>query len=476
MRLLEKHFVGDGGIREMVGIALPMVVSHACDTIMTFTDRLFLSRLGPVHMSAAMGGGLSTFLMISFFLGLTGYSTALVAQNLGAGRKERCGTASAQAFLIAIAAYPLILAAAPLGHRFFQVVGVEPEQLALQTAYFDIMIYGTIFGLLRGCLSSFFSGIGKTRVVMIAAMVSMVVNIIANYALIYGKWGFPAMGIRGAAWGTILGSAFGVAVLGLAYSQSWIRKEFGVFSGFRFDWRMMKRLLYYGYPAGFEFLLNMLAFTSMVLIFHSRGLATAAAVTTVFNWDMVSFVPLIGIEIAVTSLMGRYMGAGRPETAHRATMSGLKIGLVYSSVILFFFVFFPVQLVDVFRPDQADAVFDAARPVAVFMIRLASLYVMIEAMVVVFAGALRGAGDTFWAMAISVTLHWILVPILLVMFHVFGASVETAWMVVVGVFMLFSLLFYLRYRSGKWKTIRVISPEEGTVVLPAEGFHEVGEL
>ena len=83
-----------GGVRELLAIALPMVVSHACETAMTFTDRLFLSRLGPEQMNAAMAGGLTCFMTMTFFLGLTGYTTALVAQYLGAGRKQHCAVAT----------------------------------------------------------------------------------------------------------------------------------------------------------------------------------------------------------------------------------------------------------------------------------------------------------------------------------------------------------------------------------------------
>src|SRR5829696_1085244 len=91
-----------GGVREMLAIAAPMVASSACETVMTFTDRLFLSELGTEYMSAAMAGGLTCFMMTTFFIGLTGYSTALVAQYLGAGKKENCAIVVTQALLIAL--------------------------------------------------------------------------------------------------------------------------------------------------------------------------------------------------------------------------------------------------------------------------------------------------------------------------------------------------------------------------------------
>jgi multidrug resistance protein, MATE family len=445
-----------GRVPELLAIAMPMVVSHACDTVMTFTDRLFLAQLGAAHMNAAMAGGLTCFMFTTFFLGLTGYTTALVAQYLGSGQKQRCAAAATQAMLISLAAWPLIVLVRPLGFRIFEVARIAPEQLGPQNIYYGILIYAVGTSLLRNSLSSFFSGIGQTRIVMVAAMTAMLVNVGTNYVLIFGRFGLPALGIRGAAYGTIIGSVCGLAVLAAAYFGRRNRQEFAVFHAIRYEWGVMRRLLRFGYPAGLEMFLNLLAFNAMILTFHAHSLVTATATTIMFNWDLVSFLPLIGLEIAVMSLVGRYMGAGSPETAHRATMSGLKCGWIYSAVILFLFACFPHTLVAVFRPPDPDPAYLAAVPTAVFMIRMASLYVLIEAVVVVLIGALRGAGDTFWAMSISVSLHWALVPILLVILYGLQWSPEAAWVALVCTFLVFSGLFYLRYRSGKWRAIQVV--------------------
>jgi MATE family multidrug resistance protein len=466
-----------GGVRELLAIALPMVVSHACDTVMTFTDRVFLSRIGPDEMNAAMSGGLASFMMMTLFMGLIGYTTALVAQYLGSGRKDRCAVATTQALLVCLVAYPVILLAKPLVFYGFEFSGISPGQLAPQKLYFGILIYATIIGLLRTTLSSFFSGIGQTRMVMVAAFVSMVANVGLNYVLIFGKFGVPALGIRGAAYGTILGGLLGLSVLITAYLWPSIRREYKVLQSLRFDREAMGKLLWFGYPAGVEMFLNVLAFTGMILAFHAHSAVTATATTIMFNWDMVSFVPLIGVQIGVMSLVGRYMGAGDPDTAHRAAMTGIKCGWVYSSVILVLFACFPETLVNVFRPVAYDPVFAQAAPTAVFMIRLASLYVMIEAVVTVLSGTLRGAGDTFWAMCISVTLHWLLLPILILMLHVLCLSPELAWTAIVLTFLCFSYVFYLRYRSGHWREIRVVQSEVELVATDHDqAFHEPRDL
>lgn len=472
---LEKHLAGPGGIREMVAIALPMVVSSACETVMIFTDRLFLSRLGPQQMSAAMGGGLTSFMLTTFVLGLTGYTTALVAQYLGANRKERCALAVTQALIISILAWPFIVAARPLGLWLFEVMNIPAEQLIPQRQYFNILLSGTLIGLLRNTLSCFFSGIGKTRVVMVSALSAMWINVAANYLLIFGKLGFPALGIRGAAYGTLIGGFCGLAVLAAVYFGPWVRRQYTITRhAFRFDAGVMKKLMRFGYPAGVEFFLNLLAFDLLVMILHSYSLTTAAAITIVFNWDMVSFVPLIGVNIGVTSLVGRYMGAGQPDTAHRATLSGLKLAWMYSGCTMLVFALLPEYLVGLFCPKDEIALFAEVFPMAVFMLRLAAVYVMADAVMLVFGGALRGAGDTFWAMCISVILHWILVVVLLALVKVWRIPPTASWVVLCCVFMFLSSLFYLRYRRGHWRTLRVVEPED---IIPApNGFRETKEL
>ena len=465
-----------GGIWEMVALALPMVVSHACDTVMIFTDRLFLARLGPQEMNAAMGGGLTSFMMMSLFLGLIGYATALVAQYFGAGKKGQSALVITQAGLIALVAYPLILLCRPLGWKLFDAFGIDPGQLVLQKVYFDILVGASILGLLRCALSSFFCGIGNTRIVMQSSFAAMIINVVLNYILIYGKLGCPPLGVRGAAYGTIIGSLCGLVILMKSYFNRKNRKEYQTHQAFHFDAQIMKKLLHFGYPAGLEMFLNILAFNLIIMIFYSCGPATATAATIVFNWDMVSFVPLIGIEIGVTSLVGRYMGAGRPDIAERAVGSGLKLGLAYSSILLVLFVGFPETLVNLFQPAHSTQVFVQAFPVAVFMVRFACVYVLIEAMMVALTGALRGAGDSFWAMALSVGLHWTLVPVLYVLMKVFGSSAQTGWMVLIGTFFIFSFFIYLRYKSGHWKTIKMVHAEHEALGLPRDDFHEPVDL
>ncbi|MDR2928250.1 MAG: MATE family efflux transporter [Cytophagaceae bacterium] len=459
MKLFKTHSGNSrtpGGVKELFALALPMMISTACDGVMTFTDRLFLARVGSVQMNAALGGGIAMQMMTFLFGGLIGYATALTAQYYGAEQKPTASVAAFQAMLIAVAAYPIIILAKPLTEAYFGYMEIPASQLGYQIEYLNILILGSVFGLLRHTLSCYFTGIGKTKIVMTATLVAMVVNIVLDYVLIFGKFGLPVMGIRGAAFATISGTLVAMMILFAAYFSSRNRVEFHVMKSFRFNWVIMKKLLYYGSPAGLEMFLNFFAFSTMTALFHSEGDTVATAVSVMYNWDLVSFIPLLGIEIAITGLVGRYMGAGRPDYAGNAAGSAIKIGILYSVIVLILFVFVPEWLARVFSPDTPSTVFEASVPIAVSMIRIAAIYVLAEAVMVAVVGTLRGAGDTYFTMIASVASHWLFLPIIYFSLKVLKLSVSISWLLMVIFFMLFCTVLVHRYLKGKWKTMEVI--------------------
>lgn len=460
LKFLKKTYSGynkPGGQKELLALALPMIISTACDGVMTFTDRLFLAKVGSEQMNASLAGGVALQMLTFFFIGLIGYTTALTAQYMGAGEKHNSSRTTFQGILIVLIAWPLIILIKPYLSLLFGLLNTPESQIAYQIEYISILAWGVVFTLLRHTLSCYFAGIGRTKIVMQATVAAMITNVVLDYILIFGKLGFQPMGITGAALATVAGSVVASIMLFTVYLEHKNNIEFSVSKSFRFSAEIMKKLLYFGSPAGFELFLNFIAFFVMVALFQAQGDSASTATTIMFNWDLVSFIPLIGIETSVTSLVGRYMGAGRPQVAHRAALSGIKTGIIYSVVILILFMFIPKALVMVFQPDIPSDIFNNAVPTAVSMIRIASLYVLAEAVIAAIIGALRGAGDTHFTMIVSVVAHWTFVPILYLCFNVFNMSVPFSWFMLVLFFLIFSLILVLRFKSGKWKKIKVIS-------------------
>jgi MATE family multidrug resistance protein len=456
LRKIYSGYHKPGGQKELLQLALPMIIATACDGVMTFTDRLFLAKVGPEQMNASLAGGTTLQMLTFFFIGLIGYTTALTAQYMGAGEPQNSSRATFQGILITLVAWPVIIIAKPIVVSLFGWLHTPESQISYQIEYVSVLAWGSVFALMRHTLSCFFVGIGRTRIVMQATVAAMLTNVVLDYIFIFGKLGLQPMGIQGAALATVLGSVVATVILFTAYFGKRINIEFSISKSFHFSGVIMKKLIYFGSPAGLELFLNFIAFFFMVALFQSGGDVASTATTIMFNWDMVSFIPLIGIESSVTSLVGRYMGAGRPQVAHRAALSGIKTGIIYSAVILLLFMFIPRTLVLIFQPEVPDEVFNQAVPIAVQMVQIASLYVLVEAVMIALVGALRGAGDTHYTMMVSIITHWAFVPLLYVCLKVLNLSVPVSWFVLVIFFLIFSIILVQRFRSGKWKKIRVV--------------------
>ena len=201
----------------------------------------------------------------------------------------------------------------------------------------------------------------------------------------------------------------------------------------------------------------MTAFQLLILMFHALGPESATAASVMFNWDMVAYVPLMGLEVASTSLVGRYVGARDGAAATRSTYSGLKLGWGYSLLMGIFFIFLPGVLTDIFKPDIVDstdgalAIFAAARPMSIFMLRIATAYIFVEVLLVIYAGALRGAGDTVWVMFACAIMNWCVAGALYVAAYIFQLPAQYAWIAVVAVYSTAPVIFWRRWKSGKWR-------------------------
>ena len=441
-------------LRRLLNIAFPMIVSQTSETIMLFVDRLFLSRVSKLHLAAAMSGGLTSFTVASIFSGIAGYVNAIVAQYYGAREPRQCARAVTQALCFSVMAVPVLVTVSLFVPFFFELMGHDPEQIPLETIYARWLMGGAIILLLRQSLTGFFLGIGRTRVVMASNIAAMFVNIPLNYVLIFGRLGFPELGMTGAAIGTLGGGLTALLILLFTYLSRRVNAEYGTRSAFRFDRVMLARLLRFGTPAGVEIFLNLLAFNLFVQLMHGYGASVAAATTIAFNWDIVSFIPMLGLGIATTAVVGQYIGAGDPEGARRTALLALRVGWIYSGAMMLLFFVAARPLVAVFASGFADT--GEVSSLARTMLRLVGLYVVADSTQLVFAGALRGSGDTNWVMRASAIIHWIFASLVIVLIRVVGVEPLVVWAVFIGFVLSLSVTMFLRFRSGKWQAYRVI--------------------
>ena len=201
---------GPGGYREVLNLAVPMILSFGSWSLMHFVDRMYLSWYDRDALAAALPAGILSFTLGTFFLGTAGYVNTFVAQYVGAGRPKRVGASVWQGIHFSVVSGLLLMGLIPAAPWIFDGVGHEPAVQVGEVVYFQVLCIGWIPMLVMPAVSSFFSGRGDTRTVMWVNVLAASTNILLDYCLIFGSLGFPEMGIRGAAWATVLAHCLGV--------------------------------------------------------------------------------------------------------------------------------------------------------------------------------------------------------------------------------------------------------------------------
>lgn len=442
-------------LKLLLNIAYPMVVSQGAFAIMIFTDRYFMSLVSPTHMAASLGGGVASFFTMSLFIGVLSYANALVAQYYGAKELDKCPKVLSQALILCCAFIPSLLIIGYFVGQLFALMGHDPEQEILERKYFYILLYASCVGLIKTSISSYFSGIGRTKILMFADTIGVAINIPLTYMLIFGVGGLPELGIAGAAYATIFASIVSLAIFILFYFQKSHRQQFHVDESFHFERGIFNRFVRLGFPSGIEMFLNVAAFNLFLLMFQSYGVVESASVAIVFNWDILSFVPMIGLNVAIISLTGRFIGEGNLDKMREVVLSGFLVGIGYSLFLTFCFFFFNQALVEIFISE--GEYYDGIMALAPFMMIGLSCYVMADALLLVTGGVLRGAGDTRWLMWVSVTIHWFMLLIEYIVIKELELGPKAAWVVFV-VMVLFTAGVYLtRLSSQSWRTPEALS-------------------
>jgi MATE family multidrug resistance protein len=450
MQFLKRHLTPDA-LKSLLVMAVPMIVSQGAFALMIVFARYFLAQISPAHMAASMGGGVAWYFTYSLFSGVLAYANALVAQYLGARQTDKCSKVLTQGLLLACACIPLLVIVGHFIRQLFGAMGHTPQQIALELAYYDVLLPASFLMLVKVCFASFFSGIGRTRVVMICEVSGIVLNLPLSYMLIFGKFGLPALGMAGAAWATFLATLSSVLLFIAFYFARGNRLRFQVARSWCLDRGIIRRYLRLGLPSGVETFLNVAAFNMFLLMFHSYGVVEAASATIVFNWDILSFVPLLGLNIAVMSLTGRAVGASDLKHTDAITSAGYVLGLGYSTLLATLFLVFRDPLVELFIFEN-DAAAAQIRELTHFMMLGLSCYVLLEGMLQVAAGVLRGAGDTHWVMRTSVTLHWLMLVAQFFIIKVLHFSPRLSWVTFVLMIVAIVVLFMHRLHNGRWRT------------------------
>lgn len=396
---------------------------------------------------------------MAFLGGVGGYAGVFIAQYTGRGEHKRVSTVLWQGIYFTIFSGILLWCIAVfLSGPLFSLAGHPPEVQLLEEIYFSILCKGAILHVGMVTLSTFFSGRGLTRPVMIITFIGVLVNVPLDYALIFGHWGMPELGITGAAIATIVGWAVNVILLvSLIFTQK-NNLRFGVFSNYGFNKEIFTRLMRYGIPGSLQFTLDILAFTFFILLVGRIGKTELAATNIVLSINALAFMPSMGVSQGVSVLVGQALGRKEPLMAINSVTSASHLLIGYILVIDLIFIFAPNLVLEPFLAAQQEpASYIELLRISTSLLHIIAAYLLFDALYMVVSGALRGAGDTrFMMLAIGIVS-----PVCLVLPVYFGVtyfsmSVEAAWLCIVLFITVLFALSTLRYRHGAWQKMLVI--------------------
>lgn len=449
----------ESGYREVLQLAWPLFLAQGSTTILQFLDRMFLTWYSAKGLAAAGPSGMLSFTIQALFIGLAGYTAIFVAQYTGAGRPKQAVAVVWQALYLSLLASLLILLLVPVGGYVFRLAGHEPAVQQMERSFFSIFLYGSFVIIGSTALSAYFIGKGMSRIVLHVNLVVVVINAILDYVLIFGRLGFPELGIAGAALASVIAQAVGMVCYFIVFLRE--SAESHTVGAWKVDTSLLLRLLHYGSANGLQFALDMIGWTFFLLLVGRLGANALAASNLAFQVNTIAFFPIIGFAMAASTLVGQHLGKDRPDLANRAVWSAIHIGLLFTLAIALLFFSIPGWLLAPFGWHANHVEFEPVRTLAVVMLRFVAAYCIFDVGNLIFSAALKGAGDTLFVMLLSTGFSTLLMilPTWYFCIREGGWGIYGAWSFLTITVLLLSFAFLFRYLRGHWQQMRVIEPE-----------------
>lgn len=446
------------GGREVMTLALPLVLSTVSWTLMNFVDRTFLLWHDTDSMAAAMPAGAVSFTAICLPMGIAAYASTFVAQYNGAGQLGRIGQVVWQGVWLGIACIPVFLLLRGLAPVLFANVGHAPHIATMEAQYFQTLMFGAAAVVISTALSGFFSGREETVVIMKVDASTALLNIALDYIWIFGKFGFPEGGIVGAALATAVSSWVRAAIYLVLVLRRDRQNTFGFRGGASINVATLRRLIWFGGPSGLQTFVEMAAFSSYVLLVGQLGEIELAATTLAFNINEIAFVPLLGLGFAVSILVGNQIGRKRVDLAERATWTTLSIAVGYATFMALLYWLVPGAFLVVHEMGADAEEFGVVRDTTIVLLRFVAAYCILDAVLIVFAGAIKGAGDTQFVLFAAILMSPWTVVLGWVGIHYLDWGLTQFWFLVTFWIMAQAVVYASRFLHGKWRSMQVIEP------------------
>ena len=442
-------------ILRLARLALPVIGLNVLNVLALAVDTAMVARLDAPE-AALTGLGFGTqflFILMVLMIGLSVGSVAIVARAYGAGDLQRVNEQLAQSTLLTIIlGLGAGFAGRALAPYYLDVVAAQGPAREAALTYLEPLLYGLVFNYLTILLGSTLRGVGNTRLAFQVALVSNLANFAFNGVLIFGRWGLPALGVQGAALGTLLSQALGLALILGALARGAVPGVRAPLRWVPIDPKAAAALLRVGAPAALDMVVLNAGFLSIVSLLGRIDPVAVAAHGIGLRIQALAFVPGMAISQATGALVGNALGAGRPDEARAIARASVTLCVTVMTVIPLVLVLPSDAVLRLFDVD-ADSALGAH---ATTWMRILGLCMPLAGVHVALAGAFQGAGATPLSLRqnmASTLLVQIPTSALLGLCTDLGAL--GVWLGFPAGFILRSTLATLAFRGEGWLRVRV---------------------
>ena len=436
--------------KKVLQVGLPAIAGLSTQMVVSLVDTAMVGRIeDATYALAAMGiGVLATWALISFFSSLATGIHVVVARKYGERDYISCGITLNNSILLAVligavVAMVGVFFSYPIAHLFAtdETVG----NYASEYLYYRFM--GIPFFLISVSFRGFFFGISKTKIFMFSGVITNVLNFIFNYALIYGNFGFPKMGLAGAGLGSTLATVFDGLFYTVIIMLPSYRKKFQNLKHLVLNKNIISAIMKISLPVSFQNVFILIGFLSFFSITGIIGTLEQASTQAIISTLFISFLPCFGFGIAVQTLVGNNLGAKKFLLAKIYGFETAKIATIYTIILGFIFIIIPQYVLLIITNDQT--IIDTAVP----SLRVAGFAQIFYGVGVVLANGLQAAGRSFYVMKSEVITNLLIfVPLAYFLGVYLELGLTWAWMALPVYIILYSLVIYLKFNSVDWHT------------------------
>lgn len=435
--------------RRVLDLAVPVVLGMSSLTLLNVVDTVMLGRLGPAPLAASGIAGVLYFAIVYAFSAMRVGVQTLTSRRFGEERFAECGEVLSNGLLLSLfIGLPLVASAPWVARLASAVFSNDPAVRDLGTIYLHYRMYGAAFMLVSSAYQGFFAGIGKTRHQMNASVLITATNILLDYLLIFGRAGFPRLGIQGAAIASTIALGLGTAYFAFVAALPSYRRVFRTIVRLRFHWaRSILRLSLPVFAQGALSHSSWFAFFFVVGQIGTNELAATSVIRSIYH---VPIMIAVGLGTAVAALVGQNLGAERPGRAERLAWEGARLAAYSTTLIGLLFLAFPTW---VFRIYTSDPSVIAAGRLSLMYLGIVQAFAGIA---LVLSQGLQGAGNTRFVMLVEVVVCLgLYLPIVFFLGLRSSLGLIGAWTGEYVYWTAIALVMAMKFRRGTWKAIVV---------------------